>query len=187
MTIAARSAALFLAAAFALSGCGGDDDGAGAAVTETAPEVTVTEGAGGGAGAGAGTDTGTDAGTGEEGAETTGEAEGPVAGEKDRMPSLSGDVSGIRDDVDLEDCTREAGDVVARGSVTNSADEARDVVVAVIWVAQDSGSSEGLKVFTVPNMAAGATEEFELTTTLANEARRCVLNARSAPVGSLDG
>lgn len=58
--------------------------------------------------------------------------------------------------------------------------------MAVIWLAKEGGSSESIRVHTVSGMEAGATEEFELTTTLANDAGRCVLNARSGKVGALN-
>ncbi|GAA4887902.1 hypothetical protein GCM10025789_00030 [Tessaracoccus lubricantis] len=111
----------------------------------------------------------------------------PIAhGERETIPTLGAEEAGIASDVDLKECGLEAGAVSATGTVTNSADEARDVVVAVIWLGKDgSGSSLSVKVFQEAGVPAGESRDFTLETEIPADASRCVLNARSAPAGAL--
>ncbi|MHA7861938.1 hypothetical protein ACX1DX_11255 [Tessaracoccus sp. Y36] len=111
----------------------------------------------------------------------------PIAhGEREEIPALGAEEAGIASDVKLEECGLEAGPVKASGTVTNTADEARDLVVAVIWLGKDgSGSSLSVKVFQEGAVPAGETLDFTLETEIPDAASRCVLNARSAPAGAL--
>ena len=107
-------------------------------------------------------------------------------GEREEIPLLGDEETGIANDVKLADCGLEAGAVTATGTVTNSSDDARDIVVAVIWMGEDSsGSSLAVKVFQEAEVPAGESRDFTLETEIPADASRCVLNARSAPAGTL--
>ncbi|HHU08803.1 MAG TPA: hypothetical protein GXZ60_02125 [Intrasporangiaceae bacterium] len=131
----------------------------------SAPTEAPTDGA---------TDAGTESATDSETAEET-EA-GP---DRDPVVELEGEAAGIRSDVTLDSCDLTAGAVQATGSVTNSADEARDVVVMIVWLEQESNSSLARKTFVERDLAPGESVDFTLDAELAEDARECVVNARA--------
>lgn len=127
------------------------------------------------------------------GAPTAGAPASPVAspitkekagGPKDEIPNFGEDAAGIRKDVKLESCTYTQGDVVAKGTVTNSADGPRDIYVSVLWMGPNN-ETLSIKTFTAKDVAAGKSETFDLASSLPIEGKRCLVNAKSAAVGTL--
>lgn len=67
--------------------------------------------------------------------------------------------------------------MVAKGEAKNSAAEPRDIAVMVIWLKKDSGTPLGSGMIVLPQVAPGATVDWQVEANVVDVADRCVLNA----------
>ena len=87
-------------------------------------------------------------------------------------------------DVTVKDCPTAAGQVMASGTVVNSATESRDLSILVSWVAPDSASTLLQLQQTLTDVPAGETRDWSVSGSLQTDAGKCFVGARS---GSLAG
>ena len=100
-------------------------------------------------------------------------------GETQQVPQLVDGWEGIRSDVTIDSCPTEAGLVTAEGRVVNSADDARDIAIAVAWNAPDSTATL-LQLATVEEgVPAGESIAWSVSGDLPADAGQCVVLARS--------
>ena len=103
----------------------------------------------------------------------------------EQIPDMGTDFAGIRKDVNVPDCTTAAGKHTVKGTVKNSASEAKDVMVAIAWMSKDQSQVFALKVFTKKAMAAGASEDFAFDVNLPQGVETCGIQGKSNKVGTL--
>lgn len=91
---------------------------------------------------------------------------------------------GVLRDVTVAACPTAAGDVVAKGTVLNSAAEPRDITILASWLAP--GTSDPLLQLeqTLEDVPAGETRDWSVSGLLPAEAGQCIVGARS---GTLSG
>ena len=100
-------------------------------------------------------------------------------------PSMGDDFTGVLADVTTEECPTEHGDVEATGTVINSKDKARDILVSVVWLKKNSGDSLAVNYVELKDVPAGESVEWSVPATLNKMAARCVVAAKSNKVGTL--
>ena len=100
-------------------------------------------------------------------------------------PSMGDDFAGILADVTTDACPTGKGKVEARGTVLNSSDKPRDLLITVVWLKKDSGDSVSIGYAALPDVAAGDTVEWSVPATLDRKAARCVIAAKANRVGTL--
>lgn len=101
-------------------------------------------------------------------------------------PSMGDDFDGILADVTTESCPTDKGDVEASGTALNSKDDARDILISVVWLKKNSGDSVAINYVALKDVPAGETVEWAVPATLSRKAARCVVAAKSNQVGTLD-
>lgn|GEM_PF-5398797 len=148
-----------------LAGCTGSDDSSAGGSPAASPPAA-------GAPAASAPDTG---------APASGE---PPAGEVQTLPELEEGWEGILADVTVGSCPTEAGQVTAEGTVVNSADETRDIAIAISWNAPDSTDSLMQLAVTEEDVPPGETVTWSVSGDLPADAGQCVVLARS---GALTG
>jgi hypothetical protein len=107
-------------------------------------------------------------------------AEGP----KDALPVLAEGWAGILSDVQVQDCPIKAGEVTAKGTVTNSADESRDIAIVVSWNAPNTTDPTMRLVWTATEVGAGETQDWSVTGDLPSDAGRCIVGAQAGTITS---
>jgi hypothetical protein len=100
-------------------------------------------------------------------------------------PSMGDDFDGILSDVTTESCPTDKGEVEATGTVLNSSDDARDILITVVWLKKNSGDSVAINFVALKDVPAGETVEWTVPATLDRKAARCVVAAKSNKVGTL--
>lgn len=118
----------------------------------------------------------------------TGEAEeaapvqtGTIApGDLATIPSLDNAV-GAREDVTFGGCSTDTGEAAVSAVVTNSADQARDYVIAVSWTT-DTSDVLARAVGAVSEVAPGASAEVTITAQVPEGATTCAFNVQAAAV-----
>ena len=98
---------------------------------------------------------------------------------------MGADFTGILKDTKLVKCTVEKGNAVATGEVTNTSTKARDILIAVVWLKQNSGDSWAVESWTAKSVEAGKTVTWSVKAQLAGDASRCVIQAKSNVAGTL--
>lgn len=98
---------------------------------------------------------------------------------------MGADFRGVLADVTTEACPTTKGKVTAKGTVVNSAQEAADLFIGVIWLKPDSGDSVAMKEWTAKNVAPGESVEWSVSATLPSKPGRCVLQAKANKAGTL--
>lgn len=112
-------------------------------------------------------------------AEDTAAAEELPAGEVQEVPELDEGWEGVLADVTVDICPIEAGQVTAEGTVINSADEVRDISIAISWNAPDSTDSLMQLAVTEEDVPPGETVSWVMSGDLQADAGQCVVLARS--------
>ena len=95
------------------------------------------------------------------------------------MPELEEGWEGVLADVAVDTCPIEAGEVTAEGTVVNSADEIRDISIAISWNAPASTDSLMQLAVTKEDVPPGETVSWEVSGALPAAAGQCVVLARS--------
>lgn len=90
--------------------------------------------------------------------------------------------AGIAKDVAIVECPTTEGKVSAKGTAKNSAKKAKDLVVIVIWLKNDSGDPLGSGIATLKDVKPGKSKDWTVDTTLVAQADRCVLNATAGSI-----
>ncbi len=101
------------------------------------------------------------------------------SGEIQQVPELEEGWEGILADVTVDSCPTEAGEVTAEGTVVNTADETRDISIAISWNAPDSTDSLLQLSVTEEDLAAGESVSWQVSSDLPSDAGQCVVLARS--------
>lgn len=99
-----------------------------------------------------------------------------------QVPNLGAKPAGIAKDVKITECPTAKGNQVAKGTVTNSAKEARDLSIIVIWLKNNSGDPLGSGIAVLKQVAPGKSEHFEIKANVVEQADRCVLNAQAGQI-----
>lgn len=110
----------------------------------------------------------------------------PSTSAGERMPSpypLVADAAGVAKDVVIVRCDLKAGEVVASGTVVNTAEKAADFAISIIWLPGNSADPIGVASTTVPAVESAATVEWSVAAILLNDADRCAVNARRGSLG----
>lgn len=95
-------------------------------------------------------------------------------------PDLGDGAQGIAKDVTITDCPTATGEQTAKGTVVNSAAEARDLSIIIVWLADATGGDPLASGITVlQDVPAGETREWSVSGNVVTQADRCVVNARS--------
>lgn len=105
-------------------------------------------------------------------------------GQQDALPVLAEGWAGILADVQVDACPTKAGKVRAKGTVTNTADESRDIVITVSWNAPDTTDPTMRLVWTSTEVPAGATKKWSVSGDLPSDAGRCIIGARAGTITS---
>ncbi|MGD9958679.1 hypothetical protein [Nocardioides sp.] len=100
-------------------------------------------------------------------------------------PSMGEDFDGILADVATKSCPTDKGDVKASGTVMNSKDDARDILVSVVWLKKDSGDSVAINYVELKDVPAGESATWSVPASLDRKAGRCLVSAKSNKVGTL--
>lgn len=100
-------------------------------------------------------------------------------GEIQQPPALEEGWEGILTDVTIDSCPTEAGQVTAEGTVLNSADEVRDILILISWNAPDSTDSLMQLAVIKEGVPAGETVSWTASGDLPSDAGQCVVLARS--------
>ena len=95
------------------------------------------------------------------------------------VPNLGAKPAGIAKDVKITECPTAKGNQVAKGTATNSAKEARDLSVIVIWLKNNSGDPLGSGIAVLKGVPAGKTVDWSVKAKVVDQADRCVLNAQA--------
>ena len=98
---------------------------------------------------------------------------------------MGDDFDGILADVTTQACPTDKGAVKASGKVLNSMDDARDILVSVVWLKKDSGDSVAINYVELKNVPAGESVRWTIPASLDRKAARCVVAAKSNKVGTL--
>lgn len=102
------------------------------------------------------------------------------------IPSLGTAPVGIAKDVKLDaPCRLEPGKFTLKGTVTNTAAQARDLQIVYNWVPKASSQTLARGVASLKNVKAGETKSWSMEVDLKATAERCVLLARANRAGSL--
>lgn len=102
------------------------------------------------------------------------------------LPNMGDGFTGIAKDVKLEGiCPLDPGKFTLKGTVTNSAGEARDLQVAYVWLPEGSGDTLARGVVNLKNVKAGETKNWSMEIELKQKARICTPLARANKVGTL--
>jgi hypothetical protein len=110
----------------------------------------------------------------------------PVIGAVPTIPALGTAPVGIAKDVKLDaPCQLEPGKFILKGTVTNTAPQARDLQVVYNWVPKASSQTLARGVASLKNVKAGETKSWSMEVELKATAERCVLLARADRAGSL--
>jgi hypothetical protein len=102
-----------------------------------------------------------------------------VEGEIQEAPDLEEGWEGILRDVKMTACDTEAGEVTAKGTVVNSANESRDISILISWNAPNATNSLMQLVVLEEDLPAGETAKWKVAGDLPADAGQCVLLARS--------
>ncbi len=102
----------------------------------------------------------------------------------EQMPAMAQGSQDILVDVGVVACPTDPGVVTAIGTVTNSADEVRDLALLVKWTAPDGGDPLMQLGFAENDVPPGGSVDWSVSGELLEEARDCVISARS---GTLSG
>ena len=100
-------------------------------------------------------------------------------GRVDTVPAMASGWDGVRDDVTVDECPLEPGEVTAKGTVKNTAKGARDIVLVVAWNAPDSTNPLLQLSTTVKSLGPGKSAQWSVTGKLPSEAGQCIVLARS--------
>jgi hypothetical protein len=93
------------------------------------------------------------------------------------LPKLKQE-KGIVADVEMENCDVDKGKVRANGTAKNTANKARDLVVAVSWAATTGGDVVAREVAELKNVAPGKAEKWSVDSSLNSaDGIQCVLTA----------
>ena len=93
------------------------------------------------------------------------------------VPALK-KAKGAVGDVEVGDCTVEAGEQTVTGTITSSRKKPRDYVVTISWV-NDKSDVRGRAVVVEKAVEPGESREFEVTGEVAEGATQCVPNVRA--------
>ena len=108
-----------------------------------------------------------------------GHTDGGVHGEIDAAADGPEPVQGVVKDVQITECPTTKGEVTAKGKAKNSAKEARDLSVIVIWLKNNSGDPLGSGIAVLKGVPAGKTVDWSVKAKVVDQADRCVLNAQA--------
>jgi hypothetical protein len=100
-------------------------------------------------------------------------------GRVDAVPVLAEGWDGVRDDVTVDECPLEPGEVTAKGTVKNTAKGARDIVLVVAWNAPDSTNPLLQLSTTEKSLGPGKSAQWSVSGKLPSEAGQCIVLARS--------
>ena len=95
------------------------------------------------------------------------------------VPNLGKTVQGVVKDVQITECPTTKGEVTAKGKAKNSAKEARDLSVIVIWLKNNSGDPLGSGIAVLKGVPAGKTVDWSVKAKVVDQADRCVLHAQA--------
>lgn len=108
---------------------------------------------------------------------------GVISPRLQQVPKLADSV-GVVKDAKLAACSTEQGKVVADGTVTNSADKTRDIVVVVSWVTPTS-DVVARGVTEVKDLKAGKSADWRANSTLKYEgSASCVMTVTAGKLAS---
>ena len=108
---------------------------------------------------------------------------GTISPKLQQVPKLSGSV-GVVKDAKLTACSTKQGKVAADGTVTNSADQTRDIVVVVSWVTPTS-DVVARGVTEVKNLKAGKSADWKANSTLKYDgSAQCVMTVNAGKLAS---
>ncbi len=101
------------------------------------------------------------------------------SGKVESAPDLNDGWKGVLNDVKVDECPTEAGEVTASGEVVNSAKGSRDITLLVTWNPADSTNPLLQLSVTKKDVPAGETESWSVEGELPSDAGQCFVIARS--------
>lgn len=105
---------------------------------------------------------------------------GVISPELPADPTFADKASGVIADLDVTSCDTQTGDVEARGTITNSARTARDLVVTVSWTVGSTGDVVAKGIATLPRTSPGLERRWVVRATVPGDATpACVPSAQS--------
>ncbi len=97
----------------------------------------------------------------------------------DTAPAMAEGAQDVLPDVRVQDCSTRAGDVTAKGTVLNSAPDARDIVVVMKWTRPADLEPILQLVSTQKAVPAGEEVAWSVSGALPVDADSCVVSAHS--------
>lgn len=106
----------------------------------------------------------------------------PQASPLPNPPDLGPNKKGVVADVKITACPTDKGQMEAKGTAVNSADQKRDMTVIVVWLKNDSGQPLGSGMAVLRGVDPKKTVEWTVKADVVDKADRCVLNAQAGQI-----